>query len=313
MKALGGNDDVAVSIILTAFNHEKYLARAIDGILMQEVDFGYEIIIGDDASTDGSASIVKDYANRYPEIVIPIFREFNIGGSHNFTDLFRRCRGNYLTFIDGDDFWLDNGKLQTQYDYLEAHPHVFSLTHSVRMCDSDGNEIGLVPSESYNDNCISIENVLHGRRFALTATMMRAIHAIDMESLLGRIEAGPRNAGDLSIALFLLDKGRIPIIDKVMSVYQYRSASGETNYNSITKLADRIRDRMTLLAINDQYYHGKYYFGLMYLRLAGTVARRLPNAKLSEFIRLAYLVLKNMRFFVVSTISYFKCGANFGR
>lgn len=298
------SDDVMVSIILTSFNHEKYLAQAIDGILSQTASFTYEIVIGDDASTDNSVSIIMDFANRFPEIVIPIIRTLNLGGSKNFTDLFRRCRGKYITFIDGDDFWTDSNKLQTQYDYLEDNHDVFSVSHKVRICDSEGNSIGMVPSEVFIDRRITIKDILKGERFALTATMMRAIYDQDLDRLLDLVETGPRNAGDLTIALYLLEKGSIPILNSAMSVYRYRSTQGDTNYNSITKLTEKIYNRVILLGINDDYFSGKYYFGWMYIRLAASAGRGLVNCKPLEFMSLFSLILKISMLFIKTSLIY---------
>jgi len=295
---------VMISIVLTVFNHEKHLARALDSILNQEVDFSFEILVGDDVSNDESASIVLDYASKHPGIIIPIIRESNLGGSKNFTDLFDRCRGKYITFIDGDDFWIDSKKLQTQFDFLENNTDAFAVSHKVRICDSDGNRIGMVPGASFNKDQITFKDVLVGKRFALTATLMRAIDGEVKATLIDLVEAGPRNTGDLTIALFLLDKSAIPILDNEMSVYCFRSIEGDSNYNSTTSLIDRIGNRVTLVGINERFYAGKYNFASMYFRLTVSATRGLIHSKPQDAIELIALIVKLASLFVKSSLSY---------
>jgi len=298
------NHQVKVSVILLVFNHEEYLERALDNILNQDVNFRYEVVIGDDVSSDNSVSIIMDYAERYPEIIVPVIRKSNVGASKNFADLFRRCIGKYITFTEGDDFWSDNKKLQIQYDYLEKNPRVFSVSHQVNMCDSNGNSIGIVPNTKMINGRITMKDVLSGKRFAFTATMMREIHGQKLNKLLNLVESGPRNACDLTVALFLLDECSIPILDKVMSVYCYRSIEGDTNYNSITKISNKVCDRLIMLGINDRFYSGEYYFGLMYIRLMVSAARGFIRSKPLELIDLVFLILKIFILFVRSSLLY---------
>ena len=110
-----------VSICLITYKHEKYIGQAIDGILMQEVNFPYEIIIADDFSTDQTRKIILDYKNRFPEIIKTIFQIENVGAGRNFVDLINAAEGKYIAYLEGDDFWIDSQKLQVQYDFLEAN------------------------------------------------------------------------------------------------------------------------------------------------------------------------------------------------
>lgn len=298
-------DNVMLSVILTVFNHENYLARALSSILEQETNFTYEIVIGDDASDDSSASVIADFAGRFPEIVVPIYRRTNIGGSRNFTDLFRRCRGQYITFIDGDDYWIDQRKLQIQYDFLEHHPDVFAVAHKVKVCDADGALINIVPRGPFKNDRITIKDFLMGNRFPLTSTMMRALRGQELDDFLDRVEIGARNAGDTTICLFLLDKGPIPILKSAMTVYRYRSTVGHGNYNSITKLHERLRDRIQLLRINDNYFGGKYCFSWLYIRLAAGATRGLIAGNASNIKALVLLIINSALLSWKTAFSYF--------
>lgn len=130
-----------VSICCIAFNHADYIREALDGFLMQRTDFEYEILIHDDASADGTADIIREYAERYPDRIFPILRrenQYSKGISNISIFNFPRARGEYIAMCEGDDCWTDPDKLQMQVDYLRAHPDCSLCFHSARMVSVDG-------------------------------------------------------------------------------------------------------------------------------------------------------------------------------
>ncbi|SDB68560.1 glycosyltransferase [Butyrivibrio sp. INlla16] len=114
--------NLKVSIVVATYNHEKYIRHSLDSILSQNVNFDYEVLIGEDCSTDNTAEIVREYANKYPDIIIPFIRETNLGMTENSLDLIMRTKGEYIALIEGDDYWIDCEKLQKQVDFLDSHP-----------------------------------------------------------------------------------------------------------------------------------------------------------------------------------------------
>ena len=133
-----------VSISIITYNHEKYIAEAIDSVLMQEVNFSYEIIIGDDFSTDNTAEILKKYQQKYPDRIQLILhpRDYdNIPGRiNNITNLYA-CRGKYIAMLDGDDVWLNNNKLQTQIEFLENNTDYTLTFHHAILSYPNGDRI----------------------------------------------------------------------------------------------------------------------------------------------------------------------------
>lgn len=120
-----------VSIIVVTYNQENYIAKALDGILMQHVECEYEILIGDDCSTDGTGQICKAYSQEHPNIIRYIANKTNKGLVRNFIDLLKFCKGDYVALCDGDDYWIDPFKLKKQTSYMETHPECV-LVHSAK-------------------------------------------------------------------------------------------------------------------------------------------------------------------------------------
>lgn len=124
-----------VSVTVVTYNHGNWLRECLESIVNQKTDFPFEIVVGDDASTDGlTAEVLQEYAARYPEMLVPVIREKNLGGTQNLLDLVRRTRGEYIAHIDGDDYMLP-GKLQCQADFLDVHPDFAIVGHEVRIID----------------------------------------------------------------------------------------------------------------------------------------------------------------------------------
>ena len=118
-----------VSVCMITYNHEKYIAQAIDSILMQKINFELEIIIGEDFSKDRTREIVLDYKARYPNRIKLLLQEKNAGMMQNFIDTIKVCTGKYIALLEGDDYWTDPYKLQKQVDLLENNPD-YSLVHT---------------------------------------------------------------------------------------------------------------------------------------------------------------------------------------
>lgn len=118
------DETILVSIWCLAYNHEKYIRDCLDGFVMQKTNFKFEAIIHDDASTDNTARIIQEYADKYPDIIKPIFEKENQYSKHDGSlnrIMNEHMRGKYVALCEGDDYWIDSYKLQKQVDFLDNH------------------------------------------------------------------------------------------------------------------------------------------------------------------------------------------------
>lgn len=125
-----------VSVCTLAYNHEPYIRECLDGILMQKTNFAFELLIHDDASTDGTADIIREYEAKYPDIIKPIYQtenQYSKGVKINATIQFPRAKGKYIALCEGDDYWTDPLKLQKQVDFMEAKEEYSLCFHNAKV------------------------------------------------------------------------------------------------------------------------------------------------------------------------------------
>ena len=129
-----------VSIVCPAYNQQAYVAQTLEGFLMQETTFEFEILVNDDASTDGTARVIADYVKRYPTLIRPFYQDVNqySQGLPPVPGLFGQARGRYIAYCEGDDYWTDPRKLQIQVDFLESHPDYVLTYHDAIPFDISG-------------------------------------------------------------------------------------------------------------------------------------------------------------------------------
>jgi glycosyltransferase involved in cell wall biosynthesis len=163
-----------VSIVTIAYNQEKYIRQALESFVTQKTDFDFEVIVADDCSTDKTATIIKDFAEKYPKLFRPILRKKNIGVGPNFKDALQAAKGEYLALCEGDDYWTDPRKLQKQADFLDKHPDCALCFHSVTVVFDDNSKPSYVfpetkrakftTAELLKENYIQTNSVMYRRR-----------------------------------------------------------------------------------------------------------------------------------------------------
>lgn len=163
-----------LSILCITYNHAGFISRTIESFLMQEVDFPYEIVIHDDASTDGTTGIVRQYQAMYPHIIKTIIQDENQYSKGNviFDTIKSKATGKYLAFCEGDDYWTDPSKLKIQCNFLDNHPEIAVTGHDSCAVDPDGNVVvaSMLPKKHQRD--YNGEELSTGKAWMLNLTLV---------------------------------------------------------------------------------------------------------------------------------------------
>lgn len=165
------DQEVMVSVSCLTYNHEQYIAQAIEGFLMQKTKFKFEVLVGEDCSTDGTRKIVEFYQKNYPEIIKIVTSEKNVGLKDNFNRIVKQAKGKYMAMCEGDDFWTDPYKLQKQIDFLENNPDYIICCHYSKIIDQHGETLYVHPSPVSLE--FGYEDILQGNKEeTFTATLI---------------------------------------------------------------------------------------------------------------------------------------------
>jgi glycosyltransferase involved in cell wall biosynthesis len=216
-----------VSIINNTYNHENFIREALESFLMQETTFPVEILVHDDASTDRTAEIIKEYELKYPDLVLPVYQKENqfskgVKPTQNFQ--YPRARGKYIALCEGDDYWTDPLKLQKQVEFLEANEEYSAATHQTLMIFENNYIFHSRQFNKLNNNCsLNIDSLLVGRKFH-TASILFQSNVLRDVSMPSGITSGDR-------ALFFLiaSKGLIYFFSEIMCVYR-KNAGGISSW-----------------------------------------------------------------------------------
>lgn len=129
-------NEIKVSVCVVTYNQEKYLAECLEKLVNQQTNFAFEIIVGEDCSTDQTRAIVQQYYEKYPDLIVPILHKKNVGALENIRQVYAQAKGKYIAHVDGDDIALE-GKLQKQFDALEAYPDCNICSHDMENINHD--------------------------------------------------------------------------------------------------------------------------------------------------------------------------------
>ena len=233
-----------VSIRCITYNHEKYIAQCIEGFLIQETNFPFEICIHDDASTDKTADIIRTYEEKYPKIIKPLYETENQWSKRGDT-LTRivdsMLNGDYIAMCEGDDYWTDPNKLQQQIDYLEGHPNCAVVVHHCsKYNDQTGKNEGTFPKFTVERDVPVEEVILGGGGLFGTNTMVYRREVLEYHKL-AFWKASP--VGDYPTILSCAHLGKVHFIPKVMSVYRIFSQGSWSSKTLLSK--DAFNKRLT--------------------------------------------------------------------
>lgn len=217
-----------LTVLCTAFNHEKYAAQALESFVSQVCDFPFQVLVNDDCSTDGTRDIIRQYAEKYPEIIKPIFQEKNLF-SEGLAALYQkafysRLDTPYTAFCEADDCWTDVNKLQRQIDWLDAHPDYSACVHNTTLsyCDGSAPDAPLLPAGE-GDRDVGFERIIPGMSGAFHTSSILARTEFILDPPDFYYAAADHGFLDYAIALRLSLCGKIRFIDAPMSLYRISS------------------------------------------------------------------------------------------
>jgi glycosyltransferase involved in cell wall biosynthesis len=244
-------DNPKVSVGMLAYNHEAFIAQAIESVLMQETDFPVELVIGEDCSPDGTRGIVHAYAQRYPHVIRALLPDRNRGGFRNSVAVLDACCGEYVALCDGDDYWTDPHKLQKQVALMDQNPHLSmcgtAADELTVMHDGTERRTGRYPEGDYA-SIFSLEYVLLEYPFRTVTVLLR-------NRLIHYSEAFQRAPhGDICIFALCADKGPAGYINEVTAVYRIHGQGAWSGAPLTKKIED---NRLSLEVLND-YFAGRY-------------------------------------------------------
>lgn len=223
--------DYQLTVYCLAFNHGAYIREALEGFVKQKTNFSFKVIVHDDASTDGTQEIIKEYQRKYPEIIFPILQKENQYSKGVFITrhiIVPMIDTQYTAICEGDDFWTDENKLQLQYDFLQAHPDYVMCVHDTARVNADGTKVGRDFIGEKQDREVTAEEIIcHGQPVFHTSSCMYRTHVQKSMSDDFRI----KGIGDYPLAIFLATQGRVHYIARTMSAYRTNVAGGWTQRN----------------------------------------------------------------------------------
>ncbi len=235
-------EEIKVSVVCLAYNHSKYIRKCLDGFVMQKTNFKFEVLIHDDASTDGTADIIREYEAKYPDIIKTIYQtenQYSKGVKILLTLLFPKAKGKYVAICEGDDYWCDENKLQEQFDIMECHPKCSICTHKVAVLNEDGSSIGdsipnVVRSTGIIEQQQFCEIVYASHPFQTSSYFLKS-HIIDEVLRLSDTDFSLLN-GDVKFLYISMLNGSCYYLNKTMSNWRKCSIGSYTssikNWNS---------------------------------------------------------------------------------
>lgn len=257
------NSNVKVTICCFAYNHGKYIRDALEGFVKQKTNFDYEVIVHDDASTDDTAKIIREYEEKYPHIIKPIYQVENQHSkkiNKMVTFILPKAQGRYMALCEGDDYWTDENKLQLQYDYMEAHDDCSLVAHMALTYHMDGGYYTPYTTRSFKteeQRNISAEEIINKHTIFPTAAMfLRMDYYYRNKEFLSKIQSF-----DYLAKALLATEGNVYVIPRVMSVYRYGSVGSWTNrvYKNAARLEQHFLASIATMERLDEYREYKFH------------------------------------------------------
>lgn len=247
-------NDILVSVHMLTYQHVKYIRQALDSILMQKVNFKYEIVIGDDYSTDGTREILKEYKKNYPNKIKLILQKENLGAMKNSIIVKKNCGGKYIAFLEGDDYWIDEYKLQKQIDFLESNKEYIACYTGVEIIGNNSKACKNYRASTWNIN--SIEDYYRDVPVIPTCTLVLKNLFLNNKKNL-KYFTKTKFIGDRIVHALIIKDGKIKYINIKTAVYRF--IINNSNSFSSNPYDVGIRDYIKAFKVQRMILPNQYY------------------------------------------------------
>ena len=276
-------NDIKVSVCVVTYNQENYIAECLESLVTQQTSFKFEIIVGEDCSTDTTRAIVQNYVEKYPDLIVPLFYESNVGAVENLRQTYLKAKGKYIAHMDGDDRAMCD-KLQKQFEALEENPDGVICGHNMVLIDSNSNDLSVKNNFDRNEEKIDWKKYIkkpstfaHSSKFFLKETLRRKLEdkTLDKQTLDFELHLESLKFGDI---LYLEDK-----------LGKYRQLAGISSNKNIYVIFNRGFFRMfndCFNYFNEKGYIKKVSFYFFSMRILSALKRR-------DFLE-AYIIFKTI-------------------
>ena len=226
-----------VSVACTTFNHEPFLRQCIESVLAQTTEFPYEMVIGEDGSSDGTRAICLEYQRRFPDRIRLLLMRRNIRSLPNWILTGRSCRGEYVAWVEGDDFWTQPDKLRRQVAFLDASPECAMCFHPAVHVDGEGRPLGIVSPVPGRRALYTVEDLLRYCNFIPTASV------VYRRGLFGDYPDWFHDLpfGDWPLHVLNALHGQIGFLDDAMCAYRVHAGGLHSSLARLVYLEKRLR------------------------------------------------------------------------
>lgn len=283
-----------LSVAMITYNHEKFIKQALQSVLAQEVDFEYEIVIGDDFSTDGTREVLSEYKSAYPHRIHLLFHESRLGPGGNLFQVLNSCSGEYIALLEGDDFWTSPRKLQIQADFLDKSLDCSSCFHTTSLYSESTRQIigqhpgsndVLLSRDEVGVNKFTLEDVLTDKVFPMTCSIVYRAGLYSIPEWFSSLV----NA-DTPLLIFNAHYGLLGYINEILASYRIHNQGVWSGTDRLTKVT---RQLYTFEILNRHYdYAYAHYFGMQnrYLSIAQLYQQHGNTIEAKRFFRKAFSV-----------------------
>ncbi|MFT6725218.1 MAG: glycosyltransferase involved in cell wall biosynthesis [Arenicella sp.] len=289
-----------VSVLMLVYEHQDFVAQAIENVLNQQCDFQFELLIIDDFSTDRSAEICHYFAGRYPQTIRFIGNLSNIGMHDSFEKIWNASAANLVAFCEGDDFWIDRAKLQQQVDLMRQNPHWNLCGAKAQVIELSSDNEWLITNHIQPVTVqqeYSFEDLINAYRFHFSTVMLRK-QSVVFPDWFKRVYCVDR-----PIYLLAVENGKAGYLDSVVSSYRIHSGGNWSSISSLRKAAQSTDLFLKLAANFDSKYTERFETTLFNILLTYVAiemtAKRFDNAR--QIFRLGFSKLNFMnklRYFI---------------